>query len=522
MADTVPVVLDQPLVPHDRRSVRQKRPRSRVLFCAVLTCLSLMSASMVASRADAQNSAAVRDSLAVPLFQLRVSAAPDADSPRGSRAGLKLTGTRIRPPVWPTFGFGQTDWRNRPAEFRREGASSHAGTAPFPGPTASTDAASAAANVAADAASSAGSSAAAASAAPGSARGPERSLVRSPQAQDRLPAPSSGKLQPEPELAFLLNSRLEGRFERLRNDRCAIVQYRALGSNCSATWTPGFNFQLDVVSKGTVADRIHVDLDFNSQREYDASNNISVRYEGKPGRAIEGVEIGNISFLPPQSRFITSGIPSGNYGVLARGRMGALSYTGVAAQQKGNVTKDRTFLVGDRALQQELRALEDIGMELRRFFITVDPRQFAGYPNIDILNRSQMLQLAASLPDSVRPSRLYIYKQLIGAINPNPRGPQLSVRGARNSARQIYELLRENVDYYVDPSQLWIALVAPLARERATGGGVRSEHQRRAWAQHEYRRYAGCGVHRATRNSPICCGSRNCSRPTRTDISSAK
>jgi len=276
-------------------------------------------------------------------------------------------------------------------------------------------------------------------------------------------APSVVLRQP-PELAFRLNSRLEGKFERIRNDRCAVVQVRALGSNCTASWTPGFNFQLDVISKGTIADRVHVDLDFNSQREYDASNNISVRYEGKPGRAIESVEIGNISFLPPPSRFITSGIPSGNYGVLARGRVGALTYTGVAARQTGNVTKDRTFTIGsDRALQQQSRALEDVGMELRRFFMTVDPRQFAGYPNIDILNRSQMLRLAASLPDSVRPSRLYLYKQLIGATNPNPRGPQLSVRGARNSSRQIYEVLREHVDYYVDPSQLWIALVAPLA-----------------------------------------------------------
>ena len=103
-------------------------------------------------------------------------------------------------------------------------------------------------------------------------------------------------------------------------------------------------------------------------------------------------------------------------------------------------------------------------MELRRFFMTVDPRPLAGYPNIDILNRAQMLRLASTLPDSLRPTRLVIYKQLIGATNPNPRGPQLSVRGARNSTRQIYEVLRENVDYYVDPSQLWIALVAPLGQ----------------------------------------------------------
>ncbi|MGV3709981.1 MAG: cell surface protein SprA [Gemmatimonas sp.] len=267
-----------------------------------------------------------------------------------------------------------------------------------------------------------------------------------------------------PDLAFRLNSRLEGRYQRNRNDRCNLVQTRVAGVNCYEAWTPNFDFQFDVRSNGVVADRVHVNLDFNSQNEYTSSNNISVRYEGKPGRLFERVEVGNISFLPPPSRFISSGIPANNYGVQAQGKIGTMRYTAVAAQQKGNVIKDIAFTIGDRNLQQQKRAIEDVGMELRRFFMTVDPRVLPGYPNIDILNRPQMQRVAASLPDSIRPVRLYIYKQLIGATNPNPRGPQLSVRGARNSTRQIYEVLRENVDYYVDPSQLWIALVAPLAQ----------------------------------------------------------
>ena len=134
----------------------------------------------------------------------------------------------------------------------------------------------------------------------------------------------------------------------------------------------------------------------------------------------------------------------------------------IFAQQKGNVSKDNVFTVGEHTQQQVERPIEDIQVETRRFFFTVDPRRFNGFPNIDLLNRQQMQQLAAQLPDSVRPKRLYLYRQLVGAANQNPRGPQFSVRGARNGARQIYEVLRENIDYYVDPSQLWIALVRPL------------------------------------------------------------
>jgi cell surface protein SprA len=139
-----------------------------------------------------------------------------------------------------------------------------------------------------------------------------------------------------------------------------------------------------------------------------------------------------------------------------------MRFSTIVAQQRGNVSKDNLFTVGDRTQQQVDRVVEDIQLETRRFFFTIDPRQLPGYPNVDLLNRRQLQQLAAELPDSIRPVRLYVYRQLVGATNQNPRGPQFSVRGSRNPSRQIYEVLRENVDYYVDPSQLWIALVRPL------------------------------------------------------------
>ncbi|MEP6835365.1 MAG: cell surface protein SprA [Gemmatimonas sp.] len=281
-----------------------------------------------------------------------------------------------------------------------------------------------------------------------------------------LLAPGAGPTkpaQPAEGVPFRLNLRLEAREQRNRNDRCNVSQYRASGTSCFAAWTTDFNFQADIRSAGLVADSVHLNLDFKSQNEYSSSNNVSIRYGGKPGRVIEGLEVGNISFLAPPSRFISSGIPANNYGVLVHGKIGAMKYTAVAAQQQGNVSKDMTYTVGgDHNLQTQQRAIEDVGMEVRRFFMTVDPRQFSEYPNLDILNRAQMQRLAAGLPDSIRPVRLYVYKQLIGATNPNPRGPQLAVRGARNSTRQIYEVLRENIDYYVDPSQLWIALVDRL------------------------------------------------------------
>ncbi len=287
-----------------------------------------------------------------------------------------------------------------------------------------------------------------------------RAQATPPPARDTAPLPG-----PRRDLADLdidLSARLESKVVRSRNEICTAAQRVTFGSNCVANWLPGFDFQVNLTSKGSVADRVFVDVRYDSQNQFDASNNISLFYTGKPDEVIQRVEVGNVSFRAPSSRFLTAGIPSNNYGIQASGQLGPMFFETILARQRGNVSRNNVFTVGETAVQQVDRVIEDIQVESRRFFFTVDPRQLPNFPNVDILNRQQMLQAASALPDSIRPARVYVYRQLIGAQNQNPLGPQFAVRGARNPTRQIYELLRENVDYYLDPSQLWIALVRPL------------------------------------------------------------
>lgn len=269
-------------------------------------------------------------------------------------------------------------------------------------------------------------------------------------------------------LGISLKTRLESRMERFKNDRCNSSQLTVLGNSCNGAWNPIFDVQFDLKSNGTVGDRLSVDVDYSSRNEYEGSNRIGLRYRGKPNEWLQSVEVGNVSFVTPPSRFLTSGIPAGNYGVQAEGKWGPMRFTGIVAQQKGVISRDNIFTIGGSTQQRVDRVIEDMQIEPRRFFFTIDPRLLGGFPNIDILNRARLRQLAAALPDSIRPVRLVVYRQLINAANQNPRGPQLSVRGARNSARQTYEVLREGEDYYVDPTLLWITLFRPLVdgRER--------------------------------------------------------
>lgn len=268
---------------------------------------------------------------------------------------------------------------------------------------------------------------------------------------------------PGSDLNLQLGARIEARTERVRNERCNFSQFYNPGRACNGSFAPNFDFQFSVKSTGTVADRVHVNVDYDSQREFDASNNISLVYAGKPHQALQEVQVGNVSFDAPVSRFITAGIPSGNYGLQAIGRVGPLDIRAIAAQQMGNVVQDRDFQIGDSTFSNGRLDIADWQIEGRRFFFTVDPRLFRGmYPNLDLLDRGQMMRAAALLPDTLRPIKVLLYRLQNGTQPQNPNGPRFRLIGDPSPARQTYDLLREGVDYYMDPSQLWFALVRPL------------------------------------------------------------
>ena len=268
---------------------------------------------------------------------------------------------------------------------------------------------------------------------------------------------------PGSDLGLQFNGRFEMKTERTRNDRCVASLSFTLGAHCNAPWQPSPEFQFGLKTGGTIAERVKTDVDYDSRREFDGSNRIALSYHGKPTEWLQRIEVGNVTLDVPASRFITGGIPQGNYGVQAAARFGPVTVRAIAAEQKGIVQRDRVFSVGGTGAQAGSLEIDDYQVEARRFFFTVDPRQFAGFPNVDILDGAQLRRLAAQLPDSLRPARISLYRQLIGGQPPNPNGPQFRLIGDLSSRTgPIYEPLRENVDFYVDPSQLWVLLANPL------------------------------------------------------------
>ncbi|HEX6940539.1 MAG TPA: hypothetical protein VF158_14075 [Longimicrobiales bacterium] len=253
----------------------------------------------------------------------------------------------------------------------------------------------------------------------------------------------------------------------------------ALRLNCNPTLFPLLtpDIQFGVQVRGTISDRLHIDVDYDQRREFDAANNINVYYQGFAGEVLQRVEVGDVAFELPPSRYLTEGIPGGNFGFKATGRIGALDVQAIWAQQKGDVAT-REFRLegagGARGLVQEARlALDDADYVRGQFFFLVDPAALSGYPHVNVLALR-----AADAPPELRPAAAAAGIQVYRDERPSLTNPQeqaqlgyfladaVAADGTlRHSGR--FRRLVPGEDYLVHPSGLWLMLRAPLRPDEA-------------------------------------------------------
>ncbi|HEY6088148.1 MAG TPA: hypothetical protein VD771_00005, partial [Gemmatimonadaceae bacterium] len=92
------------------------------------------------------------------------------------------------------------------------------------------------------------------------------------------------------DLGLQLDGRLEFRGEKNQSALCASTVFFDPVADCRNFFEPLIDFQFAAKSGGIVADRVHVNLDYDTQREFDASNNISIYYEGKGNEFLQRLE----------------------------------------------------------------------------------------------------------------------------------------------------------------------------------------------------------------------------------------
>src|SRR5574341_823104 len=270
------------------------------------------------------------------------------------------------------------------------------------------------------------------------------------------------------ELGIAFRGRFELKLDRLQNQRCTAADIGNPVSGCApGIPTPYVDQQFSLKAGGVVSQRIHLDLDYDSEREFSANNDIRAWYKGQTGEALQRVEVGNVSLDAPASRFITAAIPANSFGVQARAQFGALELRSIAAQQRGSSLRTRVYTVGERVTQPVEFELRDLDFEPGRFFFVVNPTTLPGYPNLDLLNLAGLALSPLERPLSVRVYRL---RALGGAAGANPNLGGINAVALRNDSPQRvgplpWELLVEGRDYYLDPSALWLALAARVGTE---------------------------------------------------------
>ena len=298
-------------------------------------------------------------------------------------------------------------------------------------------------------------------------------------AQDTAPAagaPSNqllGGLEKYADLSLDGQARLDVRTERVHNERCTAADANIPDAGCSGgIRAPRLENQISVRSGGTIGQRVHVNVDYDADRDFSANNNIQVYYEGLTDEVVQRIEVGTVTFRPPPSRFLTAAVPRTNFGVNGVFELGPMQFQALVATQKGSAVSERVFNIGTGATSQpQDRIVRDLDFESGRFFWVVDPERVPGHPGIDILNLDPQVLPVADRPAEVR---VYRYRTpTTGGVNPNLGGirafaanqsgltPQRLGQSAPNEGVE-WTLLQQGRDYYLDPSGLWFTLAAKL------------------------------------------------------------
>ena len=295
-------------------------------------------------------------------------------------------------------------------------------------------------------------------------------------AEAELPPDSLGEAQPRrrnllglpskyADLTLDGQARLEIRTDRVKEERCTPALSLDPNSGCRGSFkAPSLDNQVNLRSTGLLGQRVHVNVDFDTERDYSSNNNVQIYYEGLQDEVVRRIDVGTVVFQPPPSRFITAAVPANNFGVNATFEVGPVQLQTLAATQKGSVVSERTYTVGQTTSQQQDRQVRDLDFESGRFFWIVDPDSLPGFPALDILNLTP-----GALSPTYRPSQVRIYRYRAAnsksGLNPNLGGiTALARRG--DSPQQFgpvrWELLIQGTDYFLDESGLWITLGTKL------------------------------------------------------------
>ncbi|HRY62067.1 MAG TPA: hypothetical protein P5266_07675, partial [Candidatus Fermentibacter sp.] len=92
--------------------------------------------------------------------------------------------------------------------------------------------------------------------------------------------------------------------------------------------------ELAVQLNGTIGEKIHVDVDHNSERDYEPENRIRLAYEGWEDEIVQSIEMGDVSLSITGPEFVSYSIPhEGLFGAKVVSQIGPVDITTIASKE---------------------------------------------------------------------------------------------------------------------------------------------------------------------------------------------
>lgn len=132
---------------------------------------------------------------------------------------------------------------------------------------------------------------------------------------------------------------------------------------------PTFNQNLQLNIQGTIGDKLTIATDWDTERQFDFENRLSIVYEGYEDEIIKSIEMGNVSMATGNS-LVKGG--SSLFGIKAVSELGPLKVTTVVSQQRG---KSNTQSISGGSEEQTINLRPADYEDGRHFFIDFYNRQ---------------------------------------------------------------------------------------------------------------------------------------------------
>jgi cell surface protein SprA len=132
--------------------------------------------------------------------------------------------------------------------------------------------------------------------------------------------------KPEVDLRVNGQADINAGFEFRKSDQQAAI------TGDAGQFSPNFKQDLRLGVTGTIGDKMKIDVDWDTQNQFEYQNQVKLKYTGYDDEIVQSVEAGNV-FLETSSQLVNGG--QSLFGIKSEFKLGNLNLTTIASQQEG-------------------------------------------------------------------------------------------------------------------------------------------------------------------------------------------